>query len=135
MLNPSTADDRNDDPTIRRCISFAKQWGFGSIEVVNLFAYRATDPSELLKCPDPIGDQNDSFILEAQLRSTFTLLAWGTKGALLGRDQLVLDILNGRSNQVFCLEKTKNGFPKHPLYVRNDIEPIPFFYLQEHQSP
>src|SRR5947209_16246810 len=83
MLNPSTADDRKDDPTIRRCIGFARAWGFGALEVVNLFAYRATDWSKLLEVDDPVGPENDDYIVQAVERCPCVVAAWGTKGVLL----------------------------------------------------
>ncbi|WP_371736966.1 DUF1643 domain-containing protein [Brevibacillus sp. HD1.4A] len=127
MLNPSTANENDDDPTIRRCLGFAKQWNYGSIEVVNLFAYRATDPSELLSCTDPIGYENNKYILEAIQRSSLIVLAWGTKGSLKERDKEVVRLLNNVRENVYCLSRTKEGHPKHPLYVRGDTKPIYYF--------
>ena len=119
MLNPSTADEQRNDPTIRRCIEFARVWEFGSVEVVNLFAYKATDMKELLKVDDPIGDENDFFIEKAIERCSTVVVGWGTKGTLLGRDRQVLQLLVRRQD-VYCLGVTKDGHPRHPLYVRGD---------------
>lgn len=119
MLNPSIADDEIDDPTIRRCIGFAKSWGYGSLEVVNLFAYRATDPDELKLCLDPIGPDNDKYINEAICRAGMIITAWGTKGSLMRRNKEVMKILHPYSPK--CLEITKAGHPKHPLYVAANI--------------
>ncbi|WP_127580893.1 DUF1643 domain-containing protein [Paenibacillus koleovorans] len=124
MLNPSTADASIDDPTIRRCIGFAKAWGFGSLEVVNLFAYRATDPEELKKCSDPIGPNNDYHIRRAAHRADKIIAAWGTKGSLLGRDRLVMEIFH--SFPMFCLDVSKAGHPKHPLYIKADSTPAEY---------
>nr|WP_231688189.1 DUF1643 domain-containing protein [Bacillus sp. FJAT-18017] len=118
MLNPSTADHFEDDPTIRRCISFAKRWGFGSFEVVNLFAYRATDPKELLSCEDPVGKNNDFYILDALKKADLAVAAWGTKGTINNRNEQVLGYL--KRVELFCLSLTKEGHPKHPLYVKSD---------------
>src|SRR5712691_2279726 len=80
MLNPASADEQKNDPTISRCISFAHAWGFGSIEVVNLFAYRTSYPIELLSVDDPVGEENDYFLVQALGRSSRIVAAWGTKG-------------------------------------------------------
>jgi hypothetical protein len=116
MLNPSTADQHADDPTIRRCISFAKTWGCGALEVVNLFAYRSTDPTGLRAIADPVGEENDRYIMQAAKRASVVVAAWGVHGAYKGRDVDVLPLLG----DVQCLGVTKEGFPKHPLYVRAD---------------
>lgn len=124
MLNPSTADADLDDPTIRRCIGFAKYWGYGSLEVVNLFAFRATNPDELKKCVDPIGIDNDIHIRRAAIQSEQIILAWGTKGNLLNRDKKVLDILY--SFRTYCIDVSKDNHPKHPLYLAADKRPIQY---------
>ncbi len=120
MLNPSTADEQRNDPTIRRCIEFARTWQFGSVEVVNLFAYRATDMKELLKVDDPVGKENDLFIEKAIERCATVVVGWGTKGPLLGRYRQVLQLLADTMKDVYCLGVTKDGHPRHPLYVRGD---------------
>lgn len=119
MLNPSTADARIDDPTIRRCIGFAQSWGYDGLSVVNLFAYRATNPKNLMRAADPIGPDNDEWIRDITLRSKITVAAWGTKGNFLGRDQSCGKFLPF----LYCLELTKDGFPKHPLYVKSMRRP------------
>jgi hypothetical protein len=125
MLNPSTADERGNDPTIRRCIDFAHTWQFGSVEVVNLFAYRTTDARELIRVDDPVGKENDLFIDKAIEGCSTIVVSWGTKGRLLGRDRQVLQLLVGKQN-VYCLGVTKDGHPRHPLYVRGDTRLVPF---------
>jgi hypothetical protein len=125
MLNPSTADEQTNDPTIRRCIGFAQRWGFGSLEVVNLFAYRATSPHDLLKADDPIGRENDHFLVQALARAGCIVAAWGTKGTLLRRDKCVIQLLDTWRN-VQCLGTTKAGHPRHPLYVRAEAELVDF---------
>jgi len=119
MLNPSTADEQRNDPTIRRCIEFARTWQFGSVEVVNLFAYRATDMKELLKVDDPVGEENDRFIVKAVEGCSTIVVGWGTKGTLLGRDRQVMQLLTSKQD-VYCLGMTKDGHPRHPLYVKGD---------------
>ena len=128
MLNPSTANDFEDDPTIRRCLNFAKRWGFGSIEVVNLFAFRATNPNELLTCLDPIGKENDKYIKNALKDAELVIVAWGTKGTLLNRNEQVIELLNNQNN-IYCLALTKEGHPKHPLYIKNDEKPKKFITI------
>ncbi|MEK4123161.1 MULTISPECIES: DUF1643 domain-containing protein [Lysinibacillus] len=118
MLNPSTADSREDDPTLRRCIKFAMNWGYGSLEVVNLFAYRSTNPEMLLSANDPIGKENNQYIVNALTRSEKVILAWGTKGILFDRDKEVLNLIRQNSIPLFVLELTKDGHPRHPLYVK-----------------
>jgi len=102
MLNPSTADAQRNDPTISRCIAFAQRWEFGALEVVNLFAYKATFPGELLKAKNPVGEGNDRFLLQALSRASCVVAAWGTKGTLLDRDKQVLKLL-ARWQNIHCL--------------------------------
>ena len=121
MLNPSTADARRDDPTIRRCIGFAKSWGFGGVEVVNLFAYRTTDPGELRRVADPVGADNDRHIQSAIARADLVVLAWGARA----RSRRLLSLPQAR-----CLGLTRAGQPRHPLYLRSDVRPQPFRLLR-----
>lgn len=123
MLNPSTADASEDDPTIRRCIGFAKRDGYGGISVRNLFALRATDPAELLKAIDPSGPENEKHLVACRHVSLLTRLvaAWGKLPggkALRSRAQNSVSIV--RMNAPYCLGKNKDGSPKHPLYLAND---------------
>lgn len=124
MLNPSTADHKEDDPTIRRCIGFSKDWGFGSLEVINLFAFRATNPYELKKCADPIGPENDAYIRKALENRPRVIAAWGTKGGIDGRDRQVAKML--QPHLPLCLGTSKDGHPKHPLYIAANYEPTRF---------
>ncbi len=119
LLNPSTADEHRNDPTIRRCIGFARAWNFGSIEVVNLFAYRATDYRELFKASEPVGAENNRFLIQAVERSSTIVLGWGTKGMFISRDRQVMSLLTGRNN-LYCLGFTKDGLPRHPLYIKSN---------------
>jgi hypothetical protein len=112
-LNPSTADENVDDPTVRRCIGFARQWGYGGIILTNLFAFRSTDPAVLKNIPDPIGPDNDQTIIRCYRSSARVVVAWGAHGALQGRDERVLSLLSAP----LCLGVTKSGLPRHPLYL------------------
>jgi hypothetical protein len=126
MLNPSTANHTVDDPTIRRCMGFAKAWGFAGITVRNLFALRATDPRELYKSDDPIGPENDKSIIEMMGECQSFVAAWGVHGAMLDRDKAVLKMFAERGKQVHCIGLTKDSFPKHPLYVAGNAELVPY---------
>lgn len=124
LLNPSTANEHKNDPTIRRCISFAQSWNFGSIEVVNLFAYRTTDYRELFKANEPIGAENNRFLMQALERCSTIVLGWGARGTFQNRDRQVMSFLAERTN-LYCLGTTKNGQPRHPLYVKGNTNPVP----------
>lgn len=120
MLNPSTADGQFDDPTIRRCMKFTADWGYGGMHVVNLFALRATDPGELREAEDPIGPENDKTILSyAHWR---IVAAWGAHGGYRDRDKAVLEMLKNSELQYFGL--TKTGQPRHPLYIPGHYMPL-----------
>lgn len=125
MLNPSTADASVDDPTIRRCVRFSKDRGYGGIVVVNLMAYRASSPLDLLRAQDPRGPLNDEALREAAFLFKFgsIVCAWGLK-APAGVANRALKIFDGVS--LLCLGLTKEGHPKHPLYVRADQPFIPY---------
>lgn len=123
MLNPSTADAQIDDPTIRRCLGFAWLWGYGSLEVVNLFAYRTPHPQHLRKVPDPVGPENDRYLVAAIQRADRVVVAWGNRGE--GRSYACLKLI-GSEKQPYCLGITQKGQPIHPLYVRKTAPLIPF---------
>lgn len=123
MLNPSTADADQDDRTVKRCVEFAKSWGYGAIRVVNLFALRATDPRELKEHPDPVGPDNDRYLRRATTGEQ-VLCAWGNHGSLFGRALQVLEMMKTQSTSEFWrFAVTSKGMPKHPLYVRKDTVP------------
>jgi len=124
MLNPSTADHKEDDPTIRRCINFAKLWGYDGLEVTNLFAFRATDPKELKTAADPIGPLNDQHIEDTARKAELVICGWGTHGGLNNRQAHVMKLLSGIS--LGALKQTKAGFPGHPLYLKSSSKPQPF---------
>jgi hypothetical protein len=122
MLNPSTADERRDDPTIRRCIGFSRAWGFGAMEVVNLFALRATEPAAVAAHAHPIGPENDRRIRAAAKRADATIAAWGAFDWAAPRAERVLPWLGAAQ----CLGRTAGGFPRHPLYAPGDSRPVRF---------
>lgn len=121
-LNPSTADETNDDPTIRRCIGFAKRWGFGALCMTNLFALRATDPEVMKADPAPTGDTNDDHLWTLAKGAGMILAAWGKDGNHKDRAAEVLTMLE--SFPIHALAINKDGTPKHPLYVRADTVPV-----------
>ncbi len=123
LLNPSRADARQDDPTLRRCIGFARAWGFGSLEVVNLFAFRTPHPQVLRHRRRPVGRGNDRYVLAAARRSQLTVLAWGNAGAWRHRDQEVLGLLRQAGCALACLGVTRLGQPRHVLYLPGHLRP------------
>ena len=123
MLNPSTADARVGDPTIRRCLGFASALGFGALEVTNLYALRSTDPRALVFHSEPIGPENDEQIISSAKVCQMTICAWGT-GDRLNRARRVLDMLLKAGIKPHALKLTKGGCPAHPLYVKADVQPF-----------
>ena len=121
-LNPSTANEKIDDPTIRRCINYAQNWGYGCLLMVNLFAYRTTMPSELKNVKNPIGNDNDLHIIELSKKADIAVAAWGNEGTLLNRDKEVKKILPN----LMCLKINKSGQPSHPLYQKKDLKLIKY---------
>ncbi|MGG6270258.1 DUF1643 domain-containing protein [Leptolyngbya sp. AN03gr2] len=122
MLNPNQADAELNDPTIRRCIGFASSWGFGGLEVVNLFAYRAKTPQLLKQAVEPIGKDNDRYLFTLSERVNLIILAWGNWGRFGGRHREVLPFF--QTENIYTLGVTKLGHPKHPLYLRRDSDRI-----------
>jgi hypothetical protein len=122
LLNPSTADGEQDDPTIRRCIDFALRRDYLRIEVVNLFAFRSTDPKMLAKVADPVGRLNDPHILASAKRAAVVVCAWGANGPRLGRGVAVKRLLRSHCIDLHHFGLTNGGQPKHPLYLRGDSE-------------
>lgn len=123
-LNPSTADETVDDPTIRRCISFAKREGMSGLVMVNLFAFRATDPGYMKLAACPVAEferehENDKHIC-LSLPNGKVVAAWGVRGGFRGRDVEVRNMIANRGRKLYHLGLTKGGYPKHPLYLRGD---------------
>ena len=127
MLNPSQADARCDDPTLRACIQFAQRWDYASLSVVNLFGHRTPHPTQLKTVTDPVGPQNDEYVLEAAQSAEQIVLAWGNWGSLQGRDHTVLNLLRPFQLKLGCLQINRSGQPRHPLYIKRDQLLIPFF--------
>lgn len=124
MLNPSTATEEKNDPTIERCQRRARRMGFGALRIVNLFAFRATDPKVMKAASDPVGPENDPILrAEATSGPGMILCAWGTHGAHLGRGKAVARLLRDCGAPLWHLGMTVGGHPKHPLYLGNDLAP------------
>lgn len=121
-LNPSIADENVDDPTVTRCINFAKDWGYGTLLMANLFAYRTTYPKEIYLIDDPIGKDNDYYLLECVKQSDLIIACWGNNGTYMDREKIIKELVPN----LYCLQKNKNGTPHHPLRLPRDINPIPF---------
>ena len=116
-LNPSTADEHQDDPTVRRCVGFAREWGYGRMVMLNAYAYRSTDPRALYTAPDPVGPENARAVLNLANGADLVVVAWGAN--LLTPDaQRIAEALS-RVKDVKCFGLTKDGHPKHPLYLSN----------------
>jgi len=125
MLNPSTADASVDDPTIRRCMSFARTWGYDAVTVLNLYALRATQPRELWKAADPVGPDNDAYLrIAAEGGVGLTVAAWGAN-ARMDRVEVFRRLF--QQTTVHCLGTTKDGSPRHPLYVPG-AHPLHVYY-------
>lgn len=122
MCNPSTADSIQDDPTIRRCVGFAKAWGYSDLLVSNLYAFRASTVSALRKADDPVGPENDD-VLRAIPAGVPIVAAWGAKPWARERVRRVLELV-GRP--LLCLRTTRDGSPEHPLYIPQGLEPKPW---------
>ena len=122
-LNPSTADEQQDDPTIRRCMGFAKLWGYGTVLVGNIFAIRSTDPSYLKRALQTVvGEENDYYLLKIAKASDMIVIAWGEGGKLSGRGNEVLKLLT--NFQLWSLGVNASGHPKHPLYIASATIPM-----------
>lgn len=119
-LNPSTADETQDDPTIRRCIGYAKAWGYEGLMMTNLFGWRATNPADMLAQEDPVGPENDRHLVELAAGAGIVIAAWGAHGAHLDRGTQVRQLL---PRQLYYLRMTAGGQPGHPLYLPKDCAP------------
>ena len=126
-LNPSTADEKVNDPTITRCISFACSWGYGGVCVTNLFGFRTTAPTELKAYHDPIGKENDAWVHEMAKEAAITVAAWGNHGKFLNRSVEFLSSLD----QLHCIKMNKSGEPAHPLYLKAELNPVPMIHCQQ----
>lgn len=125
-LNPSTADERTDDPTIRRCVGYAKRWGYDRLVMLNLFGLRSTDPRLLYDYHNPVGPDNDDWIVVECASAALVVCAWGTHGELNGRGADVAECLRGINVPLHTLRLTKDGHPGHPLYLPSNLDPVPW---------
>ena len=126
MLNPSTATERQNDPTVERCERRARALGFGSFRVCNIFAWRETDPAKMRRAPDPVGPGNDDAITEGCFWADRIVCAWGTHGGHLDRGTAVERLMRATGRDLFHLGLTKGGHPKHPLYIAYSQTPEPW---------
>jgi hypothetical protein len=124
MLNPSTATEFQNDPTVERCERRARALGFGAFRVTNIFAYRATDPQKMRAQADPVGPENDAAILGAVSWADRVICAWGNHGAHLGRGAFVAAMLRKTPVPLWHLGLTQSGVPKHPLYTGYAVQPL-----------
>lgn len=127
-LNPSTADEQQLDPTLRRCVRFADSWGYGSLLMLNLFAFRSTLPSGLRLARDPVGPDNDHQLIRSVQRVEIVVCCWGAHGAYLRRGEIVREEIHNvvPPDPLYHLGLTKSGQPKHPLYLSSNLEPEPW---------
>jgi len=126
LLNPSTADETRDDPTIRRCIGFARKWGFGGMILGNAFGLRSTDPRGLYSHPDPVGPDNDAALARIAADAGRVVCGWGVHGELRDRGESVARIIRQAGAVPLALRITKAGHPGHPLYLSASTIPSPF---------
>jgi hypothetical protein len=129
MLNPSTADASVDDATIRKCMGFARRYGFNAIAVVNLFAFRATKPKDMFASADPVGAENDDYILSNAIAAGMAVCAWGPNASGTPRPRKVIRMLQDAGVQLKCLHVTKDGSPGHPLMLSYDRPLLDFATL------
>lgn len=127
MLNPSTADEHQLDPTCARARDFAQRWGYGALIVTNVFAWRATDPQVLRAVGDPVGRGNDAAILRAAREAALVVAAWGNHGTYLERSRNVVSNLRAAGVALHALRLNAGGEPAHPLYLSSKLQPIPAY--------
>lgn len=134
LLNPSTADENVLDPTLKRCFGSTKRTGLDGMLIVNAFGLRSTDPRKLLDDPDPVGPLNDEFIERALWESEFVVLGWGANEALrrTNRDLAVLELVRRSGKNAKCLGTTKDGSPRHPLYMPSGAELVEYGTRRTH---
>ena len=119
-LNPSTADEVEDDPTLIRCMNFAKSWGYGGVCMTNLFAYRATDPNDMKAAADPVGASNNRWLTKLAREAGIVVAAWGNDGDYMDRASKI----KNKIPDLYCLKMNKSGEPAHPLYLRAELKPV-----------
>lgn len=126
MLNPSTATEVQNDPTVERCERRARTLGFGAFRVLNIFAWRATDPRDMRAARDPVGPENNRAIVDSLDWADRVICAWGTHGKHLGRGPEVERLLREAGARLYHLGLSKEGHPKHPLYIGYTVQPVPW---------
>lgn len=126
MLNPSTATEVQNDPTVERCERRARALGFGGFGVANIFAFRATDPKVMRAAADPVGPGNDAAIVDLAHWAGRVVCAWGAHGVHLDRGPAVEALLRATGLPLLHLGLTQAGAPKHPLYIGYDRQPEPW---------
>lgn len=119
-LNPSTADEKENDPTITRCIDFAQSWGYGGLCMANLFAFRSTNPAGMIATSNPVGAENNEWLTKLAKDAGVVVAAWGNDGSHLSRSLEVIQLLPN----LHCLKMNKSGEPAHPLYLKSDLKPV-----------
>jgi len=124
MLNPSTATEVQNDPTIERCEQRARRLGYGGFVIANIFAFRATDPRDMRAAIDPVGPDNDAMVVQAARWADDVIAAWGTHGAHRGQGPAMATLLRAQPRPLFHLGLTKHGHPKHPLYLPYSQTPV-----------
>lgn len=129
-LNPSTADEVKDDPTIIRCINFAKSWGYGGVCMTNLFAYCATKPSKMKAQTDPVGAENDDWLTKLAKDAEVVVATWGNDGGHLNRSNVITNMLPN----LHYLKMNKSGEPAHPLYLKADLTPLAMGLLENQRT-
>ncbi|MFL6284516.1 MAG: DUF1643 domain-containing protein [Pyrinomonadaceae bacterium] len=122
-LNPSTATANVVDATLRQCMMFSAAFGFGGTLMGNLFGYRTKHPRLMRRASDPVGPDNDEWLLRLGLEAKMVIAAWGANGGFMGRDRIVLEMFP----EVYCLKVTGSGHPHHPLYLKKETRPIPYY--------
>lgn len=135
LLNPSTADELKDDPTVKRCMARALREGFGGIVIVNLFALRSANPVALKSCDDPIGPENNEHIRQAVRGAGAVICGWGNDGKLLGRGEQVLKMIRDEGATPLALKVNFDGSPQHPLYIGYAVEAKPMANVAQSEQP
>ncbi len=121
-LNPSTADASQNDPTIRKCIKYAKSWGYGGIYMLNLFAFRTSKPKVMFSADEPIGVENDQYLMDYSLKCDKVVCAWGNDGNYKNRSSEI----KSKLSNLYYLARNKSGEPSHPLYLKSELTPARF---------
>ena len=124
LLNPSTADATENDPTVTRCVNYAMSWGYSALYVLNIFALRSTDPKALYAHPDPVGPENDDSFRAVLPLCKEVVCGWGNHGTMHNRNLDVIALIKDAGLQPMALRVTQDGNPQHPLYLRRDLKPI-----------